>query len=100
MFNLTRSKDIEKFAAELAREFAGRCAPDKAHADKGSTAQLARAIDEVCSRATAYRREHKLGMYGKAKLATTFKLELKEIGYSADFIDALTRQLVLKMSAT
>lgn len=100
MFNLKRSREIEKFAADLAREFAGRCAPDKAQDDKSATVQLARAIDEVCNRATAYRREHNLGMYGKAKLATTFKLELKEIGYSADFIDALTRQLVLKMSAS
>ena len=99
MFNLKRSQDIEKFAAELAREFAGRCAPDKARGDTNSTVLLARAIDDVCNRASVYRREHKLGMYGKAKLATTFKLELKEIGYSADFIDALTRQLVLKMSA-
>ena len=97
MFN-NRSRDIEKFATDLARDFAGRCGPDK-EADKGATTQLARAIDDVCNRATAYRREHKLGMYGKAKLATTFKLELKEIGYSPDFIDALTRQLVLKMSA-
>src|SRR3954462_11924004 len=95
-----RGREIEAFAANLARDFAGRCAPDKASAAGNSAAmQLARAIDDVCNRATAYRREQKLGMYGKAKLASTFKLELKEIGYSADFIDALTRQLVLKMSA-
>ena len=96
-----RAREIEAFAANLAREFSGRCAPDKASpADKSAALQIARAIDDVCNRATAYRREQKLGMYGKAKLASTFKLELKEMGYSTDFIDALTRQLVLKMSAS
>jgi hypothetical protein len=96
-----RGREIEAFAANLAREFAARCSPEKASpADKGAALQIARAIDDVCSRATTYRREQKLGMYGKAKLASTFKLELKELGYSADFIDALTRQLVLKMSAS
>jgi hypothetical protein len=95
-----RAREIEAFAATLAHDFAGRCAPDKASAaDRSAAMQLARAIDDVCNRATAYRREQDLGMYGKAKLASTFKLELKEMGYSADFIDALTRQLVLKMSA-
>jgi hypothetical protein len=40
----------------------------------------------------------KLGVYGKAKLGTTFKWELKELGYDDDFVDEFTRNLLLHLS--
>ena len=40
----------------------------------------------------------KLGWYAKAKLGTTFKWELKALGYDDEFIDEFTRNLLLHLS--
>ena len=99
MFNRMRSRQIEDFATALARDIAGRCPPEKTHEQDHLSMALARAIDEVCGRAAAYQREHKLGMFGKAKFGTAFKYELKEAGYPDALVDRMTRQLLFKMSA-
>jgi hypothetical protein len=96
MFNRQRSREVEDYAASLAREFAGRC-PVAAHHQAAKTT-LARAVDEVCNRAAVFQKERRLGMFQKAKFGTSFKLQLKEIGYPEDFVDTLTRQVLLTMS--
>jgi hypothetical protein len=96
MFNWKRSRDIEDFAVRLARDFAGRVPPHESQEPK--TAKLAGAIDDACNRAAAYQREHRLGIYGKAKFGTCFKLELAQIGYPEEFIETFTRQMLLTMS--
>jgi hypothetical protein len=100
MFNRKRSREIEDFGIALARDIAGRCPPADAHEGDHISMRLARAIDEACARAAAYQREQRLGMYGKAKLGTAFKMELKQTGgYPEELVDNLTRQLLFKMSA-
>jgi hypothetical protein len=96
MFNWKRSREIEAFAVALARGFAGRFPPEESPEPK--TARLAGAIDDACNRAAAYQREHRLGIYGKAKFGTCFKFELKQKGYPEEFIETFTRQLLLTMS--
>jgi hypothetical protein len=94
MFRLWGSREIDEFAEALVREFVGRFPPEKANA----AAPLARAIDEACSRAKAFQREKRLGVYGKARVGTAFKFALRNAGYPDDFVDAFTRQLLLLMS--
>ena len=96
MFKLWGSREIDDFAEGLVREFVGRFPPDKANA--AAPAPLARAIDEACTRAQAFQREKRLGVYGKARVGTAFKFALKNAGYPDDFVDAFTRQLLLLMS--
>jgi hypothetical protein len=68
-------------------------------ATKGaSMAGLAKAIDEIGNRAANFQREKQLGIYGRAKVGTSFKLELKQAGYPETFIDDLTRQVLMMMS--
>lgn len=98
MFNQKRSREIDSFAIALAQEFVSRCPAAKASDGSYPADKLARVIDDVCNRAATFRREHKLGMYGKAKLGAAFKLKLKESGYVAGFVDDVTRQLLLTMS--
>lgn len=95
MFKLGRSREIDEFAASLARDFSSRFPPGTEAAE---AARLARAIDDVCNRAKAFKLEKKLGWYGRARLGTSFKLELKTAGYPPEFIDGFTRQLLLVMS--
>ena len=98
-FKSKRSREVETFAVELAREIGGRCKPEAAYeADRISMA-LAHAIDDACRRATEFQREKRLGMYHRAALGTAFKFELKDLGYDKQLVDGLTRQLLLKISA-
>jgi hypothetical protein len=99
MFNRKRSREIEEFAVALARDIAGRCPPAEAYEGDHISMRLARAIDEVFTRAIAYQREQRLWMYGRAKLGTAFKLELRQSGYPSEFVDNVTRQLLFKLSA-
>jgi hypothetical protein len=99
VFNRKRSRETEDFAIALARDIAVRCPPAEAHEGDHISMRLAKAIDEACARAAAYQREQRLGMFARAKLGTAFKLELKQTGYPKEFVDSVTRQLLLKMSA-
>ncbi len=92
------AKGSDDFAIELAQEFARRVPPGTA-ADGPSAKTFARAVDDVCAKAQAFQREHKLGVYGKAKLGTEFKLKLQDLGYPGPLTDELTGILLMRMSA-
>ena len=98
LFNRVSNREIEKFATDVARDFAKACPLAETQGERGSVKKLARSIDAACARAAAFQKEKKLGVYGKAKLGTTFKWELKALGYDDDFIDEFTRNLMLHVS--
>jgi hypothetical protein len=95
MFGLGRSRELDDFATGLAREFIGLIPPGE---NLPAVQKVAKAIDQVCNRAQSFHRERKLGIYGRARIGTTFKLELKNAGYPQGFVDDLTRQLLFIMS--
>jgi hypothetical protein len=90
-----KSQDVDAFAIALARDFS---ALYPAGTQATEAKKLARAVDEICNRARVFQRENKLGIYGRAKIGTSFKFELKNAGYPDDFIDSLTHQVLLVMS--
>jgi len=89
---------VEEFATGLALDFARRC-PVDTPLRGARTAAVARAIDDVCNRAAEFKRANRLGVYGKARLGTAFKLKLKESGYPQEFVDELTQTLLIRISA-
>jgi len=98
LFNRVSNRDIEQFATEVAREFAKACPLADTRGERSSLRKLARSIDAACERAAAFQKEKKLGVYGKAKLGTAFKWELKELGYEDEFVDEFTRNLLMRLS--
>jgi hypothetical protein len=96
MFKLKKSKEVEDFAIVLAADFSTRCPLEQAASPRAMS--VARAIDDVCNRAAQFQRDKRLGLYGKAKFGTEFKLKMKELGYPADFVDELTTKLLINMS--
>jgi len=89
------SSDVTDFAIELAQDFAKRC-PSGAGAI--SAMAVARAIDDISSRAAAFQKKMRLGIYGRAKFGTEFKFRLKESGHAPEFVDELTTKLLISMS--
>jgi len=98
LFNRARNRDIEQFATDIARDFAKACPAAEMQGERSAMKKMARSIDAACERAAAFQKEKKLGIYGKAKFGTTFKWELKALGYDDEFIDEFTRNLMVRLS--
>lgn len=101
LFGSVSGKQVDEFARSLAAEIfklrppEGKIAPGNPGL---SLKNLERKVDELFEKATAYRKEHKLGIYKKARLANTFRWEMTEHGYDAGFTEAVTEKLVVAVS--
>ena len=93
-------KGIDEFAKTLAQDLAKRYPPalDKDGARRLSQKRLTAILEEVFSKAVAFKDQHKLGIYKKARLGNTFRWELQELGYSEKFVETATEGLVVYIS--
>lgn len=101
LFGSVSGKQVDEFACGLAAEILKLRPPDgkTGPGNPGmSLKNLERKVDELFETATAFRKEHKLGIYKKARLANTFRWELKTSGYDSGFIEAVTEKLVVAVS--
>ncbi len=97
LFGSVSGKDVDGFAKTLAQDLAKRYPPalDKGTERKISQKRLTTILEDTFSRAIDFRREHKLGVYKKARLGNTFRWELQEMGYSDKFVEVATEGLVV-----
>jgi hypothetical protein len=96
-FGLFPSKHIKEFAASLASTLAKRYPPalDVNPEKKISQARLTKVLEEILAQAVDFQRQHKLGVFGKAKLGNEFKWQLKELGYTEKFTEVATEGLMV-----
>lgn len=66
--------------------------------DRKAERKLAKALNQVLLSAHDFKARHELGVYGKARVANSFKWELRERGYNDAFIEEATKALVLVLS--
>ena len=97
LFGSTSGKDIDTFAKTLAQDLAKRYPPalDKGNERKISQKRLTTILEDTYTRAVAYKTEHKLGVYKKARLGNTFRWELQDMGYSEKFIELATEGIIV-----
>ena len=97
LFGSVSGKDVDGFAKTQAPDLAKRYPPalDKGTERKISQKRLTTILEDTFSRAIDFRREHKLGVYKKARLGNTFRWELQEMGYSDKFVEVATEGLVV-----
>jgi hypothetical protein len=96
MFDFGKRKLVDEFALDLATGLASRYPPELENEQprRRNPQRLAKAFDATFNSAIEFQRQHQLGLYGKARMANTFKWELKRLGYPQDFITLTTRSLV------
>lgn len=96
-FGFFSRKYISEFATALANTLAKRYPPalDVNPEKKISQARLTKVLEETLVQAAEFQREHKLGVFGKAKLGNEFKWQLKELGYTEKFIEVATEGLMV-----
>ncbi|MCW5603761.1 MAG: hypothetical protein KIT18_04330 [Burkholderiales bacterium] len=101
LFGSVSGKQVDEFARGLVDKVMA-LRPPKGKASPGnpgvSLKTLEPKVDALFETATAFRREHKLGLYKKARLANTFRWEMKESGYDDAFIEMITEKLVVAVS--
>jgi hypothetical protein len=100
ILGLLDTKELEEFAVTLATDLARRFPPaSEARTDPGVTHQVNVILKGLAARAVRYHEQHKLGVYRKAKLGNVFKWKLKELGYSAEFVERATKEVVTQLAA-
>jgi len=100
LFGSVSGKEVDRFAKSLAEEIAKRYPPglDKGPERTLSDKRVTSILENVCNKAAAFKNEHKLGVYKKARLGNTFRWELEELGYSKKFIETATEGLVVYLT--
>ena len=93
------TKEIEEFATVLASDLHRRFPPaSEARTDPGAKHQIKVILEGLAARAVRYQKEHKLGIYRKAKLGNVFKWKLKDLGYSEAFAEVATKEIVTRLA--
>jgi hypothetical protein len=98
MFSLfSTGKKINEFAKELADGLSKRYPPalDVSAEKKISANRLTKVLEDTLSNAAEFQRQHRLGVFGKAKLGNEFKWQLKELGYTDKFVEVATEGLMV-----
>ena len=97
LFGSVSGKEVDEFAKGLVTELSKKYPPslDKGGARKLSPKRLTSILEDSYAKAIAFRDQHKLGVYKKARLGNTFRWELHELGYSEKFVEMATEGLVV-----
>jgi len=101
LFGSASGKEVDDFARGLV-DTVVTFRPPKGKVSPGSPGvslkTLEQRVDALFATATAFRKEHKLGIYKKARLANSFRWEMKERGYEDSFIELITEKLVVALA--
>jgi ATP-dependent protease HslVU (ClpYQ) ATPase subunit len=90
-------RDVDEFAKELAEMIAKRYPPalEKSPERRVSPNRITKVLEDALDKAGEFASTQRLGMFKKAKLANSFRWELKERGYSDKFIEIATEGVIV-----
>ena len=99
MLKIFDTRELEEFATGLALDLGRRFPPaSEGRTDPGAQHQIKIILEGLAARAVRYRQEHKLGIYKKAKLGNVFRWKLQELGYSTEFAERATKEIVTRLA--
>jgi hypothetical protein len=99
LFKAFDTREITEFATQLALDMNRRFPPaSESRTDAGATHQLKVILEGLSARAVRFHAEQKLGIYKKAKLGNVFRWKLSELGYSPEFVERATKELITKLA--
>ena len=102
LFGSVSGKQVDEFAKTLAQELAKRYPPalDKGGERRISQKRMTTILEDTFNRAAEFKKQHRLGVYKKARLGNTFRWELQEMGYSEKFVELATEGLIVYITRT
>ena len=108
LFSWFDAREAENFGQTLAQFLFERIPPSTAEKPAKSAkpgkkdkpninAKQSAVIEKLFLQIAVFKLNNKLNMYKKAKLGNTFKWELLDKGYEPQFVDAITKNLMLRL---
>lgn len=100
LFGSVSGRQVDDFARSLVDDIAKYYPPaEKAEAArKVSQKKVASVLEGALKKAVEFKKQHRLGIYKTARLGNAFRWQLKELGYSEAFVEALVKDLVIRLS--
>jgi len=99
IFGMFKTDELEAFATGLAEDLGRRFPPaSESRTDPGAKHQIKVIVEGLAARAVRYHEQNKLGVYKKAKLGNVFRWKLKELGFSEEFTEKATKELVTRLA--
>ena len=100
IFRGAKKRAIDEFGHKLAEDFMQGFPLDehKGVGNAKSTRKLTRVVDVICGDARRFHFENKLDIYGKARLNNTLLWHLREAGYEDDFVNDITKRVIISLS--
>ena len=99
IFGLLSTREVDEFAVALANDLGRRFPPaSESRTDAGAKNQIRIILEGLGARAVRYQAENRLGIYKKAKLGNVFKWKLKELGYSDEFAERATKDIITRLA--
>ena len=100
IFDWFSTKEADEFAKAIVAELTQRIPPDGVDLRQGKKTweKLLKTQGVIFDKTAQFARSRRLNIYQKASFGNTFKWALKEAGYSQEFIDVWTRELVTFVS--
>lgn len=96
---LFQTREIEKFGKDLAKDFSNKFPMKLVSANtKETDKKFAIALADLHCSAVQFNREHKLGVYKKAKMSNVLKWELHEQGYDDALINEVIKSMLIAMA--
>jgi hypothetical protein len=96
MFNWFDARDAQQFGTTLADFFIERIPMEGSDQKSKSMARKQEVLDKMFLQIEIYKVNHKLNVYKKAKLANAFKWKLLDASYQPEFVNELTKTLLIK----
>ena len=95
IFRLSPFRKADTFAESLAETISKRYPPVIANNPEQTVSQkrIGEILDYAFAAADLFRQENRLGMLGRAKLASAFKWRLRELGYDEEFVGMASGKL-------
>lgn len=90
VFAWFNAAEAKKFGTELAQLVIKELPKGERVAEKKLETRKQQLLKKIQTRADAFKREHRLNLYKTAQLGNAFKWELKQAGYSTEFVDSFT----------
>jgi len=91
MFSWFDASEAQQFGTTLADFFIERIPAEDSGKKEKSAAKKQEVINKMLLQIEIFKVNHKLNIYKKAKLANAFKWRLLDAKYPSDFIDELTK---------
>lgn len=95
MLSWLDAKEAREFGTSLARFHIERIPLDEPGKKGVTAAKQQEALNKMFQQMVRFKLEHKLNIYQKAQLGNAFKWTLKEAGYESEYVDQVTKQLML-----